>query len=299
MGTVIVTGSHGLIGSALGAALAAAGDRVIPLVRAEGPVPRGALSWDPSRGRLDPGGLEGVDAVVHLAGENIAAGRWTAQRKASIRRSRIDGTTLVARTVAGLRKPPRVLVCASATGYYGDRGDEVLREESAPGTGFLADVCRDWEAAAEPARAAGVRVVHLRTGTVLSRAGGALGRLLPVFRMGAGGPLGSGRQYMSWIALEDAVAAIRHLLLREDIAGPVNVVAPHPVTNREFTHALGRVLRRPTVVPVPAAVLRAVFGELADDALLASTRAQPSRLLERGYSFRLPEIDGALRALVL
>jgi len=298
MRTVVVTGSHGLIGSALVPALEAGGARVIPLVRAAGAPRPGALSWDPSRGRLDPGGLEGVDAVVHLGGENIAAGRWTADRKTRIRRSRIEGTALLARTLAGPGTRPRVFVCASATGYYGDRGDEVLDEESPPGTGFLADVCREWEAAADPARAAGVRVVHLRTGTVLSRTGGALGQLLPVFRMGAGGPLGSGRQYMSWIALADAVAVIQHLLAHEEIAGPVNVVAPHPVTNREFTRALGRVLHRPTLVSVPAAALRMLFGELADSALLASARVEPVRLLRSGYAFRLPEIEGALRALV-
>ena len=192
-----------------------------------------------------------------------------------------------------------MFVCASATGYYGDRGDEVLREESPPGTGFLAEVCRDWEAAADPCAGRRRRVSSISEREPCCRAPGArLPRLLPVFRIGAGGPIGSGRQYMSWIALADAVEVIRYLLAREDIAGPVNVVAPHPVTNREFTHALGRVLRRPTLLPVPAVLLRAVFGELADDALLASARVEPARLLQSGYAFRLPEIEGALRALV-
>ena len=282
----------------MAAALTAQGDRVIRLVRRGGGAEPGAPVWDPSSGRLAPAQLEGVDALVHLAGENIAGGRWTAARKARIYESRIRGTAALARALVELRRPPRTLVSASATGYYGDRGDEVLTEESAPGSGFLAGLCRDWEAAADPASVAGVRVVHLRTGTVLSPTGGALRRLLPTFRIGAGGPIGSGRQYMSWIALADAVEAIRHLLARADLAGPVNVVAPHPVTNREFTRALGRVLRRPTLLPIPAAMLRMLFGELADDALLASARVEPERLLRSGFVFRLPAIDGALRALL-
>jgi len=298
MTTVLVSGSHGLIGSALIPELAAVGDRAVRLIRRSAAGDADAVFWDPGEGRIDAAALEGVDAVVHLAGEGIATGRWTAARKTRIRRSRVEGTRLLARALAGLARPPRVLVCGSATGYYGDRGDDVLREDSAPGTGFLAEVCQAWEAAADPARAAGIRVVHLRTGTVLSPAGGALARLLPVFRLGLGGTLGSGRQYLSWVAIQDIVGAIRHVLDRDGIAGPVNVAAPHPVTNREFTRALGRALQRPTPFPVPAVALRVIFGELADGALLASTRVEPGRLLASGYPFRFTEISEALRALL-
>lgn len=298
MTTVLVSGAHGLIGSALVRDLLAAGDRVIRLTRAGGAVAADEVVWDPGAGRIDATRLEGIDAVVHLAGESIAQARWTAERKARIWRSRVDGTTLLARAVADLASPPPTMVCASAVGYYGDRGDEILKEESHPGTGFLADLCREWEAAAEPARARGIRVAHLRTGTVLSGGGGALPRLLPLFRLGLGGAIGSGRQYISWIVLADAIGAIRHVLARDELAGPVNLVSPRPVTNREFTRALARVVRRPAVLPVPAPMLRLVFGELADETLLASTRAEPARLLGTGYVFRLPGLDGALAALL-
>ena len=298
MTTVLVSGARGLIGSALVRGLLAAGDRVIRLTRTGGAAAADEVGWDPSAGRIDAARLDGIDAVVHLAGESIAQARWTAARKARIWRSRVDGTMLLARALANLADPPSTMICASAVGYYGDRGDEILREESGPGTGFLADLCREWEAAAEPARARGIRVAHLRTGTVLSRDGGALSRLLPVFRLGLGGAIGSGRQYMSWIALADAIEAIRHVLARDELAGPVNLVSPHPVTNREFTRALGRAVRRPAVLPVPAWMLRLLFGDLADETLLASTRAEPARLLGTGYAFRLPSLGGALTALL-
>ncbi len=298
MSTILVSGSHGLIGSALARALSAGGDRVVPLVRpASAPASHG-LVWDPATGRVDPGGLEGLDAVVHLAGENIAGGRWTLTRRDRIRRSRVDSTALLAQTLARLARPPRVLICASAVGYYGDRGDEVLREDSGPGTGYLPDLCRDWEAAASPARAAGIRVVYVRSGTVLSTAGGMLPRVLPLFRLGLGGVLGSGAQYLSWIALADHIGALQHALGSDAIAGPVNLVAPQAVTNREFTRALGRALRRPTLLPVPAAALRLAFGRLADEALLASARVQPARLLGSGYRFRFPDLEGALEGLL-
>jgi uncharacterized protein (TIGR01777 family) len=298
MSSILVSGSHGLIGSALVRALSSGGDRVVPLVRpASAPAPQG-LVWDPATGRIDAGGLEGLDAVVHLAGENIAGGRWTAARRDRIRRSRIDGTALLAGTLARLARPPRVFVCASAVGYYGDRGDEVLHEDSGSGAGFLADLCRDWEAAASPARAAGIRVVYARSGTVLSAAGGMLPRVLPLFRLGLGGVLGSGAQYLSWIALADHIGALQYILGADGIAGPVNLVAPHAVTNREFTRALGRALRRPTPLPVPAAALRLAFGRLADEALLASTRVEPARLLASGYRFRYPDLGAALAALL-
>lgn len=296
---VLLTGSHGMIGSALSPALAAKGHRIVRLIRVPSSPSLDDAVWDPASGHVvDSSRLEGMDAVVHLAGESIAAGRWTPARKARIRESRVLGTRLLAETLVRLSRPPRVLLCASATGYYGNRGEEVLREESPPGTGFLANLCREWEAAAEPARRAGMRVVHLRTGLVLSATGGVLPRILPLFRLGLGGPIGSGRQYMSWIAVHDLVSAILHLFTSEGVTGPVNIVTPHPVTNREFTRTLGRVVSRPTPFPVPAFVLRVLFGEMADDALLVSARVDPAKLRASGYTFRFPDLEPALRVLL-
>ena len=294
---ILVTGSHGVIGQALIEALQARGDGPVRLVRGPSRPSSAEPAWDPTAGRIDENRLEGFDAMVHLAGESLAAGRWTPARKARIRDSRVNGTRLLAGALGRLSRPPRVLVSASAVGYYGDRGDEIVREESPPGTGFLADVCRQWEDAVEPARRAGIRVVNIRTGLVLSSAGGMLPRILPLFRLGLGGRLGSGRQYMSWIAIEDVVGALLHLMAHEAIQGPVNLVSPHPVTNREFTSALGRVLSRPTPFPVPAPALRIVLGEVAGE-LVASVRAEPARLMASGYSFGFPDIDGALRGLL-
>jgi hypothetical protein len=294
---ILVSGSHGLIGSALVPALRGEKHSVIRLVRTSSS-PSDGILWDPVRGAIDAARLAGLDAVIHLAGENISAGRWTPERKARIRDSRVRGTRLLAESLGRLPRPPRVLLSASAVGYYGHRGDTVVREEDPPGTGFLADLCREWEAAADPARRAGIRLVYLRTGVVLSPAGGVLGKVLPLFRLGLGGPIGSGRQYMSWIAIDDVVGALLHLLANGGLAGPVNLVAPRPVTNSEFTAALGRVLSRPTIIPVPAGALRALFGEMADGALLSSTRAEPGRLLGSGYAFLFPEVGGALRHLL-
>lgn len=295
---ILVTGSHGVIGQALIEALQSRGDHAVRLIR--GPSRRSSPepAWDPTADRVDENRLEDFDAVVHLAGESLASGRWTPARKARIRDSRVNGTRLLAGALGRLSRPPRVLVSASAVGYYGDRGDEIVREGSPPGTGFLADVCRQWEAAAEPARRAGIRVVHNRTGLVLSSAGGMLPRILPLFRLGLGGRLGSGRQYMSWIAIEDVVGALLHLMAHEEIRGPANLVSPHPVTNREFTAALGRVLSRPTPFPVPTPALRIALGEMAGE-LVASVRAEPARLVESGYAFRFPDLDGALRARLI
>ena len=293
---VLVTGSTGLIGSALVLSLTAGGHGVRRLVRSQ--AGEGAVRWDPEAGALDTAALEGMDAAVHLAGENIAARRWTAEQKARIRDSRVKGTRLLCEALARLAQPPKTLICASAIGYYGDRGDEVLREESAPGTGFLPEVCRAWEGAADPARQKGIRVVHLRFGVVLSAAGGALGKMLFPFRMGVGGVLGSGGQYMSWIALDDAAGAIHHALATGALEGPVNGVSPHPVTNQEFTKTLGRALRRPTIFPMPAFAARIAFGEVADALLLASARVEPGRLLATGYAFRYPDLEGALRHLL-
>jgi uncharacterized protein (TIGR01777 family) len=243
---------------------------------------------------LDPRALEGTDAVVHLAGEPIPQ-RWTAEAKRRIRESRVRGTQLIATTLAGLARPPRVLASGSAMGVYGDRAGEVLDEDSALGRGFLAEVATAWEEAAQPAARAGVRLLTLRTGLVLSRRGGALAKLLLPFRLGAGGRIGSGRQWVSWIALDDTVGAILHAIEHPSLAGPVNVSAPEPVTNAEFTATLARVLHRPAVVPVPAFALRLAFGEMGEATLLASQRMRPRRLLESGYPFRHPTLEGALR----
>ncbi|MCI0423349.1 MAG: TIGR01777 family oxidoreductase, partial [Acidobacteria bacterium] len=245
-----------------------------------------------------PADLEGTDAAIHLAGENIAAKRWTPAQKAKIRDSRVSGTRLLAESLARLARQPKVLVCASAIGYYGDRSDERLNEDSAPGSGFLAETCRDWEAAAKPAIDRGIRVVQLRLGLVLASHGGALAKMLPPFRLGIAGIIGSGQQYMSWIALDDLVAAVSYVLSNEGLRGPVNVVAPDAVTNHEFTKTLGRVLRRPTVFPMPAFAARLAFGEMADGLLLSSTRVEPQRLLASGFRFRFPELKAALEHLL-
>jgi len=292
---ILVSGSSGLVGSALRPALAAAGDEVGRLVRPgtnAGPLD---VPWDPAAHRIDAAQLERFDAVIHLAGENIAAGRWNDARKEAIRRSRVDGTLLLTRALAKLRNPPATFVSASAIGYYGDRGDEVLQETSQRGRGFLPAVCVAWESAAEPAEAAGLRVVHHRFGVILSQDGGALARMLLPFRLGLGGPVGDGRQYMSWITLDDAVGAIRHTLDSTSIAGPVNTVSPSPVSNRDFGRTLGRVLRRPAIAALPAFAARLAFGEMADALLLASTRVVPGVLQATGYTYRHPELEMALR----
>lgn len=257
-----------------------------------------SIAWDPARSSIDAARLDGCHAVVHLAGEPIAARRWSPRVKERILRSRVDGTSLIARTLARLARPPRVFVSASAIGIYGDRGDEVLLEDSPPGHGFLPDVAAAWEAEAVRAEAAGVRVVVLRFGIVLSTGGGALRKMLTPFRLGAGGPLGSGRQWMSWVHIADVVGAIRHALGSPGLRGPVNVVAPDPVRNTEFSRALGRALRRPAVLPVPAIALRLALGEMADALLLSSQRVVPGRLQSDGYAFRFSTIDAALADLL-
>ena len=263
---VLISGSTGLIGSALISALATAGHDVVRLVRSAPKSDGSEVYWDPESERIDTVGLEGMDAVVHLAGENIGSGRWTRNKKARIFDSRVKGTRLLCESLANLNHPPQVLVCASAIGYYGSRGTEVMNEGSASGTGFLAEVCREWEIATEFVGHTEIRVVNLRMGIVLSLAGGPLEKMLPPFKMGVGGILGNGRQYMSWIALDDAVGAIHYTLVTDSLQGPVNNVAPHPVTNREFTKALGRVLRRPTLFPLPSFGLRIMFGrEMANE----------------------------------
>lgn len=294
---ILITGASGLVGAALISFLTSGGDRVVRLVRSQPRPGTAEVRWDPAKGDVDIAALEGLDAVVHLAGENIASGRWTPEKKAKIHDSRVEGTRTLCEALARLTRPPRVLVSASAIGYYGDRGAEVLQEQSAPGTGFLAEVCRDWEAATEPVSRTSMRVVHARIGIVLSTVGGALAKMLPPFKLGVGGVIGSGEQFMSWIALDDVVGAIYYAIVTEPLHGPVNLVAPQAVTNREFTKTLGQVLSRPTVFPLPAFAARFAFGEMADALLLASTRVEPACLTATRYPFRYPALEGALRHL--
>lgn len=296
--TVLVTGSTGLVGTALVVALEAAGRRVVRAVRREVRDPATELRWDPVRGEIDRQRLAGVDAVVHLAGANIAGRRWTAAYKQQIRASRVAGTRLLSEALAALPEGPRVFACASAIGYYGDRGPAVLDESSAPGEGFLPEVCLEWEEACQPARAAGIRTVNLRIGVVLSPLGGALAKMLTPFKLGVGGVVGDGQQFLSWIALDDLVSAIQYALGDAQLSGAVNLVAPQPATNREFTKTLGRVLHRPTIFPMPAFAARLAFGEMADELLLSSTRVEPRRLLESGFQFRYPQLQPALEHLL-
>jgi hypothetical protein len=293
---IAVTGSSGLVGAALVSFLTADGHPVIRLVRK--PPSGDEVQWDPAEGVRDLSRLEGVDAVIHLAGENIAAGRWTPRRKGEIHRSRVEGTRELCESLTRLSRLPEALVSASAVGFYGDRGDEILAEDSAPGRDFLARVCQEWEAATEPASRAGIRVVHLRFGMILSAAGGALRRMLLPFKLGAGGRMGRGTQYLSWIAIDDAIGAIHHAVCTESLHGPVNAVSPAPVASAEFARVLARVLSRPAIFPTPAFAMRLAFGEMADALLLASQRVVPSRLQASGYRFRYPELAGALRHLL-
>ena len=295
---IIISGASGLIGLALVKRLTEQGHAVARLVRGVVGAGSGDIRWDPVAAELDPGALEGADALVHLSGENVASGRWTATKKRAIHDSRVVSTRLIAKTVSAMKAPPRVWLCASATGYFGSRGDEELTEDSPPGTGFLAQVCMDWEEATKAAAEAGIRVVNLLFGVVLSGKGGALGAMLMPIKLGLGGVIGDGRQWVSWITLEDAVSAIEHILRTDALAGPVNMVSPGPVTNRELTKTLGRLVRRPTVLPLPAFAARFVLGEMANKLLLASARVHPARLLESGFRFRYAEIESALQSLV-
>ncbi|MEE9207510.1 MAG: TIGR01777 family oxidoreductase [Gemmatimonadota bacterium] len=300
MQKVLISGSSGLIGTALSTALTTQGERVSTLVRpgSRGAHEPGAVRWDPGRDRVDAAALEGFDAVVHLAGENLVSGRWTDDKKRRIVNSRVGGTQLLSSALATTGARPRVLISASAVGFYGNRGDEWLDESSPPGTGFLADLCTRWEAAATPAEEAGIRVVNVRFGVVLASSGGALRRMLTPFRLGLGGSLGGGRQFMSWITLEDAVRTVLRAMEDEHLVGPVNAVAPTPVRNVAFTRSLGRVIRRPTLAAVPAAALRLALGPMADELLLASQRVRPARLQSAGFKFSHPELESALRSVV-
>jgi len=294
---VLLSGASGLVGVAFGRALALRKTEVLRLVRREAQGP-GELRWDPDGATpiRNTAPLEGVRAAVHLSGASLADHRWTAAWKRRMWQSRVGSTRALATVLAKLERPPATLLVASAAGIYGDRGDEVLDEHSDPGEGFLADLCRDWEAAAQPAEQAGIRVVHLRFGVVLSADGGALGKMLPLFRLGIGGRLGSGRQWMSWVSLDDVVAAILFCMDTPGLAGAVNVTAPEPVTNAEFTRALGRAVHRPAVLPAPEFALRLAVGEMADEALLSSARVLPARLGEAGFRFAYPDLNAALSA---
>ena len=295
--TIVITGASGMIGSHLAIALEAEGKRVLRAVRRK-PQNDHELSWDPKAGTIDRDKLEGVDAVVHLAGANIAGQRWTEDYKKVLLDSRVEGTTLVAETIASLERKPRVFACASAIGYYGDRGQQELDESAACGDGFLPNVCQQWEQSCQAARDAGIRTVNMRIGVVLSTEGGALKEMLTPFKLGGGGVLGSGQQVFSWIALDDVVRAIRFALDNESLSGPVNLVSPNAVTNREFTKTLGRVLSRPTILPMPAFAARLVFGEMADALLLASAHVVPGKLAENGLRYEYAELEPALRHLL-
>jgi len=294
---VTITGANGLVGSALARLLESGGRRVRRVVRRANGSP-GEVRWDPASRTIDSGELEGTGAVVHLAGENIANRRWSADVRRSILESRTHGTQFLSAALARLRRPPRVLVSASAVGFYGDRGDQILDETAGRGHGFLSDVCEQWEASTGDARDAGIRVVHLRIGVVLTPLGGALAKMLVPFRLGGGAMLGDGRQYVSWIALEDLLRAIVHVITDDRLEGPVNATSPAPVTNGELTRSLASVLRRPAFLRVPAFVLRTMLGEMADEMLLASTRAVPRRLDRSGFTFRHPELDDALAEML-
>jgi len=296
---ILISGSSGLIGSAAATALKSDGHDVVHLVRPGKPPTPADVQWDPMRATVDVAALEGVEVVIHLSGAGIADGRWTEERKQLLRSSRIDTTRVLVDSLSRLKQKPRALIVASAIGYYGNRGDEILTESSTTGTDFLALVCRDWEAEASRAAETGVRMIMLRTGVVLSGKGGALPKMLPLFKLGLGGRLGSGQQWMSWIAIEDVVGIIRNAIANEQVSGPVNVVAPNPVRNEEFTRLLAAMLHRPAIFPAPAFMLRLAMGEMADAVLLGSDRVKPERMLAAGYKFRFEILEPALRAAVL
>jgi uncharacterized protein len=293
---ILIAGASGLVGSALVPKLKTEGAEVTRLVRSAAKV--GEIEWHPDRGSIDAPALEGFDAVINLAGDGIANGRWTEEKKRRILDSRVNGTRLLSETMANLSRKPATFINASAVGFYGSRGDELVDEESAPGEGFLASVCRQWESATAPAEQAGIRVVKLRLGVILTKDGGIMGSMLRPFKLGLGGKVGSGEQVMSWVAMDDVVAAIDFILQNESLRGPINAVAPHPVTNEEFTKALGRVLSRPTFMAMPAFAARLAFGEMADEMMLSSTRVAGKVLNDAGFRFQYPELEGAVRAML-
>jgi len=293
---IAIAGASGLIGSALIPILQSDGNQITRLVRSSPKA--GEIEWHPNQDEVSTQSLQGFDVIINLAGENIAGGRWTDEQKRKIRDSRVNGTHLLSEAIAKMNSKPKAFICASATGIYGDRDDEVLDEQSESGGGFLAGVCREWEKATEPANKAGVRVVNLRFGPILARDGGMLSKLLTPFKMGMGGKVGSGKQYISWIALDDAVSAIKLAIDRQTIHGPLNVVSPNPVTNEEFTKTLGHVLNRPTALAMPAFAARLAFGEMADEMLLASQKVMPKKLTSAGFQFQYPQLEAAMRKYV-
>jgi uncharacterized protein len=295
---MLISGSSGLIGRRLVPCLIAAGHSVTKLVRYSPQAGEPSLFWDPEAGIIDLSTLKGLDAVIHLAGESIVSGRWSEKKKKQIRDSRTRGTRLLAETLAFMQSPPEVMISASAVGYYGNRGEELLNESSSPGNGFLAEVCSEWETACEPAAGGGIRVVNLRLGTVLSNEGGALAAMLPAFKTGLGGKLGSGEQYMSWISLDDTLRSILHCLFSSTVSGPVNVVAPNPVKNRVFARIIARVLGRPAFCHLPAFILKTVLGQMAEELLLTSTRVEPAKLQRTGFVFRYSDLENTLRYLL-
>lgn len=293
---ILITGSRGLVGSQLVPYLESKGHQVSRLVRSN---PRaGEISWDPEAKLINKELLEGFDAVIHLAGDNIASGRWTSSKKQAIKKSRVEGTRFLSETLASLKKPPSVLLSASAIGYYGDRCNEILTEASSPGDTFLAQVCQEWEYAAHAAQTAGIRVANLRIGVVLSQKGGALNKMLTPFKLGAGGRIGSGKQFISWITLEDLTAISEFILLTDTLNGPINAVSPNAVTNDQFTEALGSALHRPTIFPVPGFAAHLLLGEMADELLLSSALVKPEKLVANGYKFHYPEIRSTLIKLL-
>ncbi|MBC8353127.1 MAG: TIGR01777 family protein [Planctomycetes bacterium] len=293
---IAITGSSGLVGSALVPFLTTGGHSVTRLVRRE--AAEGEVTWDPQAGSFDASPLDGIDAVVHLAGENIAASRWNPRVKQRMRDSRVVATRTLCEGLAKMSAPPKALICASAIGFYGDRGEEFLDEKAHPGSSFLAELVQNWEAATQPAAEAGIRVVNLRYGVILSPKDGALSKMLMPFKLGGGGRVGSGNQYWSWISIDDAAGAVLHAIMTDELSGPVNAVAPNPVTNLEFTKTLGRVLRRPTIIPMPAFAARLALGEMADELLLASSHVDATKLIRSGYEFRQPTLEEALRHLL-
>jgi uncharacterized protein (TIGR01777 family) len=295
---ILVSGSHGLVGKALVKSLTKDSHEVFKLVRHERIYGEPEIEWHPNQGRIDRQHLEGFDAVVHLAGESIASGRWTEDKKRAIRDSRLKGTLLLSESLAQLSRPPSVFLSASAMGYYGNRGDELLTEQSAPGKDFLADVCFNWEKVTLSAVEKGIRTVYTRFGIILDAKGGALPKMLTPFRMGIGGKIGDGKQWMSWIALDDVIGALKFMMSDKSVRGPVNFVSPNPVRNADFTKTLGRVLARPTIFPIPAFAARLAFGEMADALLLSSQRVEPAILKDRGFMFSWPTLEPALRHIL-
>jgi len=288
----VISGATGLVGTELTSALKKAGHSVLAMSRKPGTPD--SIQWDPAKGILNPQSFSNIETVVHLAGENIAGGRWTTAVKERIRSSRVEGTRNLVKSLAAVEKRPKTLICASAIGFYGDRGDEILTEAASPGTGYLADVCKAWEHEAMAAADLGIRVVCVRIGVVLSPKGGALAKMLTPFKLGAGGIIGSGKQYWSWIGLNDLVRIIQFCIETESVKGPVNAVSPNPLTNHDFTKAVGSVLHRPTVFPLPGFMARLVLGEMANDLLLASTRVIPQQLQQRGFQFEQPDLKSCL-----